>query len=106
MVVVRRVWDRRQCPLLQPGDAIVKINGADVQSLTFSQVKHSHQSQKPALNTYCAVTTGFIFGIVLALRSRESYKNTLNKEMWFFWSTEEVTLRLSLHLLLQVISES
>lgn len=63
MVVVRRVWDRRQCPLLQPGDAIVKINGADVQSLTFSQVKHSHQSQKPALNTYCAVTTvGFFFG--------------------------------------------
>lgn len=39
MVVVRRVWDRRQCPLLQAGDAIVKINGADVQSLNFSQVK-------------------------------------------------------------------
>lgn len=97
MVVVRRVWDRRQCPLLQPGDAIVKINGADVQSLTFSQVKHSHQLQKPALNTYCAVTT---VGFFLALRSRESYKNTLNKEMWFFWSTEEVPLSLSLHLLM------
>ncbi|AWP09946.1 putative membrane-associated guanylate kinase WW and PDZ domain-containing protein 1-like [Scophthalmus maximus] len=38
-VVVRRVWDRRQCPSLQPGDAIVKINGADVQSLSFSQVQ-------------------------------------------------------------------
>lgn len=38
MVVVRRVWDRRQCPLLQAGDAIMKINGADVQSLNFSQV--------------------------------------------------------------------
>uniref|UniRef100_A0A3P8U8L1 MAGI family member, X-linked a n=1 Tax=Amphiprion percula TaxID=161767 RepID=A0A3P8U8L1_AMPPE len=37
--VVRRVWDRRQCPSLQPGDAIVKINGADVQSLSFSQVQ-------------------------------------------------------------------
>lgn len=36
--LVRRVWDRRQCPLLQAGDAIVKINGADVQSLSFSQV--------------------------------------------------------------------
>lgn len=36
--VVRRVWDHRQCPLLQAGDAIVKINGADVQSLNFSQV--------------------------------------------------------------------
>ena len=43
MVVVRRVWDRRQCPLLQPGDTIVKINGADVQSLNFSQVKQSHR---------------------------------------------------------------
>lgn len=39
LAVVRRVWDRRQCPSLQPGDTIVKINGADVQSLSFSQVK-------------------------------------------------------------------
>lgn len=38
LAVVRRVWDRRHCPSLQPGDAIVKINGADVQSLSFSQV--------------------------------------------------------------------
>ncbi|XP_068588203.1 membrane-associated guanylate kinase, WW and PDZ domain-containing protein 3 isoform X3 [Cebidichthys violaceus] len=39
LAVVRRVWDRRHCPLLQTGDAIVKINGADVQSLSFSQVQ-------------------------------------------------------------------
>lgn len=39
LAVVRRVWDRRHCHSLQPGDAIVKINGADVQSLNFSQVK-------------------------------------------------------------------
>ncbi|KAK2898189.1 membrane-associated guanylate kinase, WW and PDZ domain-containing protein 3 isoform X2 [Channa argus] len=39
LVVVRRVWDRRQCPSLQPGDAIMKINGADVQSFSFSQVQ-------------------------------------------------------------------
>uniref|UniRef100_A0A3Q1JEN7 MAGI family member, X-linked a n=2 Tax=Anabas testudineus TaxID=64144 RepID=A0A3Q1JEN7_ANATE len=39
LVVVRRVWDRRQCPSLQAGDAIVKINGADIQSLSFSQVQ-------------------------------------------------------------------
>ncbi|XP_028307937.1 membrane-associated guanylate kinase, WW and PDZ domain-containing protein 3-like isoform X2 [Gouania willdenowi] len=39
LAVVRRVWDRRRCPTLQPGDAIVKINGADVQTLTFSQVQ-------------------------------------------------------------------
>lgn len=39
LAVVRRVWDRRHCPSLQPGDAIVKINGADVQSFSFSQVK-------------------------------------------------------------------
>ncbi|KAM4563516.1 membrane-associated guanylate kinase, WW and PDZ domain-containing protein 3 isoform 2-T2 [Odontesthes bonariensis] len=37
--VVRRVWDRRQCPSLQAGDAIVKINGADVLSLSFTQVQ-------------------------------------------------------------------
>ncbi|XP_029911665.1 LOW QUALITY PROTEIN: membrane-associated guanylate kinase, WW and PDZ domain-containing protein 3-like [Myripristis murdjan] len=39
LAVVRRVWDRRQCPSLQPGDAIVKINGADVQGLSFAQVQ-------------------------------------------------------------------
>ncbi|XP_029974738.1 membrane-associated guanylate kinase, WW and PDZ domain-containing protein 1 [Salarias fasciatus] len=39
LAVVRRVWDRRQCPSLQSGDAIVKINGADVQSFNFSQVQ-------------------------------------------------------------------
>ncbi|XP_041654504.1 membrane-associated guanylate kinase, WW and PDZ domain-containing protein 1 isoform X1 [Cheilinus undulatus] len=39
LAVVRRVWDRRHCPSLQPGDTIVKINGADVQSLSFSQVQ-------------------------------------------------------------------
>lgn len=38
MAVVKRVWDRKQCNSLQPGDAIVKINGADVQSLSFAQV--------------------------------------------------------------------
>ncbi|XP_068599001.1 membrane-associated guanylate kinase, WW and PDZ domain-containing protein 3 [Brachionichthys hirsutus] len=37
--VVKRVWDRRQCSSLQPGDAIVKINGADVQSLSSAQVQ-------------------------------------------------------------------
>ncbi|KAM8863933.1 membrane-associated guanylate kinase, WW and PDZ domain-containing protein 3 isoform 3-T3 [Spinachia spinachia] len=39
MTIVNRVWDRKQCSSLQPGDAIVKINGADVQSLTFGQVQ-------------------------------------------------------------------
>lgn len=38
VTIVNRVWDRTQCSSLQPGDAIVKINGADVQSLTFGQV--------------------------------------------------------------------
>nr|XP_046252559.1 membrane-associated guanylate kinase, WW and PDZ domain-containing protein 1 isoform X2 [Scatophagus argus] len=39
LAVVRRIWDRRHCPSLQAGDAVVKINGADVQSLSFSQVQ-------------------------------------------------------------------
>lgn len=38
MTIVERVWDRKQCNSLQPGDAIVKINGADVQSLSLAQV--------------------------------------------------------------------
>lgn len=48
LAVVRRVWDRRQCPSLQPGDAIVKINGADVQNLSFSQV-----GQLECFHPYC-----------------------------------------------------
>ncbi|XP_061074782.1 membrane-associated guanylate kinase, WW and PDZ domain-containing protein 1-like [Conger conger] len=39
LALVKRVWDRRQCPSLQAGDAIIKINGADVQSLSFAQVQ-------------------------------------------------------------------
>ncbi|XP_059378860.1 membrane-associated guanylate kinase, WW and PDZ domain-containing protein 3-like isoform X2 [Carassius carassius] len=39
LAVVKRVWDRRQCHSLQPGDAIIKINGADVQSLSFAQMQ-------------------------------------------------------------------
>ncbi|XP_045548785.1 membrane-associated guanylate kinase, WW and PDZ domain-containing protein 1 isoform X1 [Salmo salar] len=39
LALVKRVWDRRQCSSLQPGDAIVKIDGADVQSLSFAQVQ-------------------------------------------------------------------
>uniref|UniRef100_A0A3B4VNM1 Membrane-associated guanylate kinase, WW and PDZ domain-containing protein 2-like n=1 Tax=Seriola dumerili TaxID=41447 RepID=A0A3B4VNM1_SERDU len=39
ITIVKRVWDRKQCNSLQPGDAIVKINGADVQSLSFAQVQ-------------------------------------------------------------------
>lgn len=37
--LVKKVWDHRQCNGLQSGDAIVKINGADVQSLSFAQVE-------------------------------------------------------------------
>ncbi|XP_038579739.1 LOW QUALITY PROTEIN: membrane-associated guanylate kinase, WW and PDZ domain-containing protein 1 [Micropterus salmoides] len=37
--IVKRVWDRKQCNSLQPGDAIVKINGADVQSFSSAQVQ-------------------------------------------------------------------
>ncbi|XP_041859206.1 membrane-associated guanylate kinase, WW and PDZ domain-containing protein 3 isoform X2 [Melanotaenia boesemani] len=39
MTLVERVWDRKQCNSLQPGDAIVKINGADIQSLSFDQIQ-------------------------------------------------------------------
>lgn len=46
LAVVRRVWDRRHCPSLQAGDAIVKINGADVQSLSFSQVRDQPTSNQ------------------------------------------------------------
>ncbi|XP_054901802.1 membrane-associated guanylate kinase, WW and PDZ domain-containing protein 3 isoform X1 [Poeciliopsis prolifica] len=37
--MVERVFDRKQCNSLQPGDAVVKINGADVQSLSLMQIQ-------------------------------------------------------------------
>ncbi len=46
MTIVKRVWDRKQCNSLQPGDAIVKINGADVQSLSFAQVVEDQMGGK------------------------------------------------------------
>ncbi|PWA31875.1 hypothetical protein CCH79_00006472 [Gambusia affinis] len=39
LTVVERVFDRKQCNSLQPGDAVVKINGADVQSLSLIQIQ-------------------------------------------------------------------
>ena len=45
MTLVERVWDRKQCNSLQPGDAIVKINGADVQTLGFLQVIEEQEKQ-------------------------------------------------------------
>lgn len=45
MTIVKRVWDRKQCNSLQPGDAIIKINGADIKSLSFAQVKRISQKK-------------------------------------------------------------
>lgn len=45
MTIVRRVWDRKQCGSLQPGDAIIKINGADVKSLSSAQVKRANHKK-------------------------------------------------------------
>uniref|UniRef100_A0A6Q2X6A7 MAGI family member, X-linked b n=2 Tax=Esox lucius TaxID=8010 RepID=A0A6Q2X6A7_ESOLU len=66
LVLVKRVWDRRQCSSLQPGDAIMKINGADVQTLSFAQVQrvlqeHTKQGEVILLvhrggSRYCSVS--------------------------------------------------
>ncbi|XP_077473373.1 membrane-associated guanylate kinase, WW and PDZ domain-containing protein 3-like isoform X2 [Stigmatopora argus] len=37
--VVGKIWDRERCRALRPGDAIVKINGADVKSLDLAQLQ-------------------------------------------------------------------
>lgn len=53
LALIKRVWDRRQCPSLQPGDAIIKINGADVQSLSFAQVTRATCSIKVHFHSHC-----------------------------------------------------
>ncbi|XP_040008138.1 membrane-associated guanylate kinase, WW and PDZ domain-containing protein 1 [Xiphias gladius] len=61
MTIVKRVWDRRQCNSLQPGDAIVKINGADVQSLSFAQVQTVLQEHTKQGEVILLVYRGGIF---------------------------------------------
>ncbi|KAJ8016791.1 hypothetical protein DPEC_G00011030 [Dallia pectoralis] len=66
LALVKRVWDRKQCLSLQPGDAIMKINGADVQSLSVEQVQrvlqeHTRQGEVILLvhrggSRYCSVS--------------------------------------------------
>ncbi|KAM9351021.1 membrane-associated guanylate kinase, WW and PDZ domain-containing protein 3 [Symphorus nematophorus] len=61
MTIVKRVWDRKQCNSLQPGDAIVKINGADVQSLSFAQVQTVLQEHTKQAEVILLVYRGGIY---------------------------------------------
>ncbi|XP_030639361.1 membrane-associated guanylate kinase, WW and PDZ domain-containing protein 3 isoform X2 [Chanos chanos] len=73
LAVVKRVWDRRQCPSLQPGDAIIKINGADVQSLSFAQVQRVLQEHTKQGEVVLLVYRG---GPLCSPVSPNSYKRT------------------------------
>ncbi|XP_039655959.1 membrane-associated guanylate kinase, WW and PDZ domain-containing protein 2 isoform X2 [Perca fluviatilis] len=61
MTIVKRVWDRKQCNSLQPGDAIVKINGADVQSLSFTQVQTVLQEHTKQAEVILLIYRGGIY---------------------------------------------
>ncbi|XP_078111715.1 membrane-associated guanylate kinase, WW and PDZ domain-containing protein 3 isoform X1 [Sander vitreus] len=61
MTIVKRVWDRTQCNSLQPGDAIVKINGADVQSLSFTQVQTVLQEHTKQAEVILLIYRGGIY---------------------------------------------
>ncbi|XP_031701062.1 membrane-associated guanylate kinase, WW and PDZ domain-containing protein 1 isoform X1 [Anarrhichthys ocellatus] len=61
MTIVERVWDRKQCNSLQPGDAIVKINGADVQSLSFAQVQTVLQEHTKQAEVILLIYRGGIY---------------------------------------------
>nr|XP_046251543.1 membrane-associated guanylate kinase, WW and PDZ domain-containing protein 1 isoform X2 [Scatophagus argus] len=61
MTIVKRVWDRKQCNSLQPGDAIVKINGADVQSLSFAQVQTVLQEHTKQAEVILLIYRGGIY---------------------------------------------
>lgn len=34
-----KIWDRQRCPLLEEGDVIAKVNGADVRDLSPGEVE-------------------------------------------------------------------
>ncbi|XP_056629123.1 membrane-associated guanylate kinase, WW and PDZ domain-containing protein 1 isoform X1 [Triplophysa dalaica] len=73
LAVVKRVWDRRQCPSLQQGDAIIKINGADVQSLSFAQVQRVLQEHTKQGEVVLLVYRG---GPLCSPGSPNAYKRT------------------------------
>ncbi|XP_038165342.1 membrane-associated guanylate kinase, WW and PDZ domain-containing protein 3 isoform X1 [Cyprinodon tularosa] len=64
LTVVERVWDRKQCNSLQPGDAVVKINGADVQSLTPLQIQTILQEHTKQGEVILLVYRGGIYNSV------------------------------------------
>lgn len=72
--LVKKVWDPRQCIGLQSGDAIVKINGADVQSLSFAQVRRKR--------VHCSVLVLCVHSQIFLCYSRSKgfCRNTQKKE--------------------------
>ncbi|XP_017323724.2 membrane-associated guanylate kinase, WW and PDZ domain-containing protein 1 isoform X2 [Ictalurus punctatus] len=75
--VVKRVWDRQQCNGLQPGDAIVKINGADVQSLNFIQVHRILEEHTKSGEVILLVYRGGSIYSSISPKSRRQHSPTL-----------------------------
>ncbi|MCJ8735286.1 hypothetical protein PDJAM_G00245110 [Pangasius djambal] len=75
--VVKRVWDRQQCNGLQPGDAIVKINGADVQSLSFIQVHRILEEHTKSGEVILLVQRGGSVYSSISPKSRRPHSPTL-----------------------------
>ncbi|KAJ8017279.1 hypothetical protein DPEC_G00016190 [Dallia pectoralis] len=75
--LVRRVWDRRQCSSLQPGDAIVKINGADVQCVSFAQVQKVLQDQTKQGEVVLLVYRGGSLGSPVSPNLYKSFSSSL-----------------------------
>lgn len=73
---VVKIWDRQRCPLLEEGDVIAKVNGADVRDLSPGEVESVLQERMRT-------------GDVILLVERKGERHQLQE--WAVWHSPQVT---------------
>lgn len=73
---VVKIWDRQRCPLLEEGDVIAKVNGADVRDLSPGEVESVLQERMRT-------------GDVILLVERKGERHQLQE--WAMWLSPQVT---------------
>lgn len=75
--LVKKVWDHRQCNGLQSGDAIVKINGADVQSLSFAQVEKELMVFSLSFLLWCTIISSiYVYLFMFIIQGPKDFART------------------------------
>uniref|UniRef100_H2ZVR4 Uncharacterized protein n=1 Tax=Latimeria chalumnae TaxID=7897 RepID=H2ZVR4_LATCH len=68
---VQRIWDGRSCPLLEGGDVIIKVNGADTRTLSAEQIEEILQQFTKEGDVILLVQRGGNLPKILKLSKRD-----------------------------------